>query len=61
MKLVDYFLLIGIAAFLIAAYIAISAGKAELGFPLTLCSTVYGILYGIRLGGRQYKKNLENK
>jgi hypothetical protein len=61
MKALDYFLLIGIAVFLIAAYSATSAGKAELGFTLTLCATVYGILYGIRVGGRIHKKNLENK
>ena len=61
MKFADYFLLIGIAVFLIAVYMANSAGKVELGLTLTLCATVYGILYGIRLGGKQYKKNQENK
>ena len=61
MKFVDYFLLTGIAVFLIAVYMANSAGKGALGFTLTICATVYGILYGMRLGGRQYKKNQENK
>ena len=61
MKFVDVFFLIGIIVFLIAVYCANSAGKVELGFTLTICATVYGILYGIRLGGKQYKKNQENK
>ena len=57
MKVLDFFFLIGIAFFLIFAYHANSAGKAELGSALTLCATAFAVIYGVRIGGRIRKQN----
>jgi hypothetical protein len=61
MKLLDYFLLIGAVAFLVAAYFVNDKGNVELGSVLTLCATVCSCIFGGRLGGRNYQKNKENK
>ncbi len=61
MKVLDYVLLIGAIALLVAAYFVSSAGNAEIASILTLGATLCGCLFGGRLGGRQFKKNKENK
>ena len=61
MKALDYLLLLGAVAFLVASYFVNSAGNIELASLMSLCATICGCIFGGRLGGRIHKKNQENK
>ena len=58
MKALDYFLLICVIAFLVISYFV---ENAELKALVTFGATACGAVLGGRWGGRQYKKNQENK
>ena len=61
MKVLDYILLFGAIALLIASYYVYSYANAELGALVSVCATLCGAIFGARLGGRLYKKNHKNK
>ncbi|MCR5270189.1 MAG: hypothetical protein K6D91_04125 [Prevotella sp.] len=61
MKALDCFLIVCVIVLLGVAYYVNTVGNAELAVLINFCAIVCGVAFGSRLGGRQYKKNQENK
>ena len=61
MKVLDILLIVAAIALLVAGYYAYRSSQAELGAIVNLCACMCGGVFGARWGGRQYKKNQENK
>ena len=61
MKVLDILLIVAAIALLVASYFVYRSGQAEFGAMVTLCACLCGGVLGARWGGRQYKKNQENK
>ena len=61
MKVLDYFLFICAIALLGVAYYITTTGNFKLAALVNFCAYICGTVAGIRIGGRIYKKNHENK
>ncbi|MBR6978378.1 MAG: hypothetical protein IKH88_00920 [Prevotella sp.] len=61
MKTIDILLIVVAIALLVASYYVYRSGNAELGAIVSFGACLCGAAFGARWGGRQYKKNQENK
>ena len=61
MKVLDYLLIICAFILLGIAYFLNTEGNTELAGLVNFCAIMCGVVFGSRIGGRQYKKNQENK
>ncbi len=61
MKALDYFLILCTIILLGISYYMMTIDQNEVAALVNLCAYACGIPVGVRIGGRIYKKNQENK